>query len=120
MIPVKNAITTSLQNLELIVQPFDKAAAGSIDKVIGNFFPPMLQSLQKLVETNQPAHPNPFNPGLDFALSDGWRERLVKDSGQLLAQVIGLLQFRGIFPQLSQYRKSKKRLITKMSKYPVG
>ncbi len=102
MIPVKNAITTWLQHFELVVQPFDKATAGLSDKVIRDLLPSMRQSLQEPIETLQSALLNPFDPGLDLALSVGLGGGLLEDSGQLSAQVIGLLQFRGIFLQLFQ------------------
>jgi hypothetical protein len=87
MISIKNAITTPFQGFELVVQPFDKAAVGPIDKVNGGLLPPVLHGLQELVEALQPTFLNPLDPGLDFALGSWFQNRLFKDGRRLLAQV---------------------------------
>jgi hypothetical protein len=51
MLTVENAITTPFQDFELVVQPFDKTAVGSMDKVIGDFLPPTIEHFQEFIET---------------------------------------------------------------------
>ena len=53
MLEVENAITTPLEDFDLIVEAFDKAAILALDEVIGNFLPPNLEQFQKIIETMQ-------------------------------------------------------------------
>lgn len=38
---VENAITVPLENFDLVVQAFDKAAVLSMNELVRNFFPPI-------------------------------------------------------------------------------
>src|SRR3990172_197062 len=87
MLQVENAIAAPFQNLDLVVEPFHEATAGSVDKVVGDLFPPTLQGLQEFSEAGQPAFLDPADPGPQFPLRLRFREALFKDGGQLLAQV---------------------------------
>jgi hypothetical protein len=109
MLEVENTITTPFQDFDLVVKPFDKVAAGSVDKVIGDLLPPMFQGLQDLIKELQPTFLPPLGQGLDFAMGNGTRDGLVQDSCQLFAQVIGLFQFRRISPQFFSTRRSSGR-----------
>ena len=43
MLEIENAITTVLENLDLVIEPFHEAAIFTMDKEIGDFFPPVLE-----------------------------------------------------------------------------
>ena len=100
---IENTITAPLQHLELVVQPFDKTAVGPFFEVIGDFFPPSLQGFQKRVEALQAALPDPLDPIPDLSLPHSFGQVLIKDSGQVLAQSIGLLQLWGMLEQLAEH-----------------
>src|SRR3989304_5047924 len=96
MFQIEDTVATPFQDFELVVEPFNKAAAGSVDKVSGDLLPPMHQGLQERIEALQPTLFNPVDPGPHLPLGDRLRDQLVKDSGQLLAQVVGPFQLRRI------------------------
>jgi hypothetical protein len=98
------------QDLDLVVEPFHEAAASSVDKVIGDLFPPMLQGLQEFVEAGQPALLDLSNPGPQFALHFGFGDLEFKDGGQLLAQVVSPLQPGGMAKQSLQHLTRKRRV----------
>jgi len=80
VLSIENSITAPLQNLEFIIQPFNKAAVGSVKKVLGDFFPPLVQRFQEVIETYQPTTLNTAHPGPDFAFCNrGW-DALVKEA----------------------------------------
>ena len=85
MFQIKDAVATPFQDFDLVVEPFNKSAAGSVDKIIGDLLPPMRQGLQEIVEAFQPTVLDPPDPGSDFTLGDRLRDRQVKDGRQLLS-----------------------------------
>ncbi len=91
MLQIVDAITTPFEDFELVVEPFHESAAGAIDKVIGDLFPPMLQGLQEGIEALQPALSSLLHPGPDFSFRHRLRRGMLKNGGQLLTQPVGLL-----------------------------
>ena len=67
MIQVVEAITSPLENLDLVVEAFDKATIGTMNEVVGDFFPPMVERLQESVEAGQATFLDTPDPGLDFS-----------------------------------------------------
>ncbi len=94
MLQVEDAITTSFQNFQFVVEAFDKSTTGSIDEVVCDLLPPVFQHLQELVEALQAALLNSLDPSPDLSLSNCFRNLLVKDLCQLFAQGVGLFQLR--------------------------
>jgi hypothetical protein len=86
MLQIENPITTPPQDFELVVEIFHKSTVGSVNKVIGDFHPPIFQGFQELIKAVQPTELDVVDPGLDFAFSNCFRNILVKDGGQLFAQ----------------------------------
>src|SRR5687768_9605551 len=52
---VKDPIAASLEHLDLVIEPFHKATVVARQKVIGDFFLPLLERMQKAVVTAQAA-----------------------------------------------------------------
>jgi hypothetical protein len=69
---VEQTIATPFEDFDLVIETFDKAAVGSVDKEIGNFLPPMGQGFQKIIKASQLALFDPFHPGPDLGLSAGF------------------------------------------------
>jgi len=63
MLQVEQSVTTPLEHLEFVVQPFNKAAIVSVDEIVKDFLPPAAQSIEELVEAAQPASGDAFDPG---------------------------------------------------------
>src|SRR4030067_2179747 len=103
MFQIEDTVATPFQDFGLVVESFNKAAAGSVEKVIGDLLPPMRQGLQECVKALQLAILDPLDPVANFALGDCRRDHLVKDSRQLLTQIVSLFQFWRIPKQLSQH-----------------
>src|SRR4030095_17082997 len=59
---VKDSVAAPLEHLDLIVEPFHKAAVVPGQKVIGDFFLPLLQRVQKAVVTGQATGSHPPLP----------------------------------------------------------
>ena len=68
MFEIENAVTTPLKNFDLVIESFHKAAILALDEVIGNFLPPGLEQIQKIIETRQAAFLNLLDPMQDFGL----------------------------------------------------
>ena len=66
---IEQAIATPLQDFDLVIETFDKAAIGPLKKEIGDLFPPVGQSFQKIIKARQLALFDPFHPGPDLGLS---------------------------------------------------
>jgi len=89
VLQVEQAITTLFQYLEPVIETLHKAAALSMDEVIGNLFPRAFQGIEKVIEAGQSALAHLFHPGPDFSLRLLLGRVLLKDGGQLFAQLIG-------------------------------
>lgn len=50
---LKNAITTALEYLNFVVQPFNKPAAETVREVIGDFVYPIIKRGKEFIETGQ-------------------------------------------------------------------
>jgi hypothetical protein len=50
MLQVEQAIATSFENFDFVVEAFHKTAVGSLEKEIGNLLPPMVQGFDKLIK----------------------------------------------------------------------
>jgi hypothetical protein len=62
VLEVENAIATSFENLDLVVEAFHKAAALALNEVVGDFFPPSREQFQEIVKTIQATLPNVLEP----------------------------------------------------------
>jgi len=52
MLKVENAIATSFEHFDLVVETFDESTGITIDEVIGDVLEPVLQSFDEIIETN--------------------------------------------------------------------
>jgi hypothetical protein len=43
MLEVENTVATPLEDLDLVVEAFDKATILALDKIVGNFLPPRIE-----------------------------------------------------------------------------
>lgn len=82
VLPVENAIAASFQYLELVVETFHEAAVLASHKIIGDLFPPIIQSIQEVIEALQLTSLYPFDPSTDLFLGIRFGKRLFKDIGQ--------------------------------------
>lgn len=93
MLQVEQAIATPFEQLEFVVQAFDKAAVVTADEIVDDFLPPSAQGVEELIEAVQPTLGDAFAPGSDFGFGRSLGEVSVKNVSQLLLQIVGLLQF---------------------------
>ena len=84
----------ALEHLELIVQPFHKATGLALPEVVGNRVQPRVQQLEEGVEACQPARLYHPLPAVDMAEPFGFGAGRVEDRGELLPQVVCLLELR--------------------------
>ena len=92
MVQVEQSITPPFEHLEFVVQSFDKPAVFSVDEEVEDFIPPAVQGVEERIKTAQSTAVDVFDPSSDFGYSGNRREVLIKNGGQLLLQIIGLLQ----------------------------
>ena len=92
MLQVEQSIAAPLEHLEFVVQPFNKDAIVPVDEIVEDFLPPATQGVDELIEAVHLTSRDPFDPGSDFGFGDGWGDVLVKNRGQVMLQVVGLLQ----------------------------
>ena len=69
MFEVENAVATSLEDFDLIVEPFHKTAILSLNEVVRNFLPPAGEQFQEIIETMQATLLNLLDPSSNFGLS---------------------------------------------------
>ena len=69
MLGVENAVATSLEDFDLIVEPFHKTAILSLNEVVRNFLPPAIEQVQEILETIQVTILNLLDPSSNFELS---------------------------------------------------
>ena len=96
---VEDPIAPPLKHFDLIVESFDKAAAITIDKVVGDLLLPLRQGLDEPIKTCHSRRLHPSPPVPDFLLRLLLRQILFKDRAQLLTISVGLLQLRAVFKQ---------------------
>ena len=53
VLEVENAVTAPLENFDLVVKAFHKAAILSMNEIVGDFFPPMPKQIQEVIKTMQ-------------------------------------------------------------------
>ena len=99
---VEQSIAAPLEHLEFVVQAFDEAAIVSVDEIVEDFLPPAAQGVEEMIEAAQSAPGDAFDPGSNFGFGSSWGEGLVENSGQLLLQVICLLQFGRVAKKQSE------------------
>src|SRR3990172_3863968 len=102
MLQVEQSKATPLEHLEFVVQSFNEAAAVPVDEVVDDFLPPATQGVEEIIKTAQPASGDTFDPGPDFGFGGSRGEVLIKNRGQLLLQVISLLQLRRVAEEKSE------------------
>ncbi len=51
MFEVENAVTTPLENFDLVVKPFNETAILSLDEIICDLLPPSIEQFQEIIET---------------------------------------------------------------------
>ena len=91
MIEIEKAEPAPFEHFDFVVQPFRKAIAGTVIKVIQNMFPPIAQgfheSLQRFQGTGFHSGNPIFQPGLGFLTI-----LQVKNGPKLVFQVVTKLQ----------------------------
>src|SRR6266702_7867052 len=95
-------VTATLEDLELVVQPFDKATSLQIDKIIGDGIPVTVQGLEKAIKTGQLTLANGCFPGPQGTFGIILEGRLFKNGGELFAEVISLFEQRTVGEQAVQ------------------
>ena len=68
VLEVENAITTTLEDFDLVVEAFDKTAVLSLNKIVGNLLPPGIQQLQEGIKAMQAALLDLLDPVPEFRL----------------------------------------------------
>ena len=69
MFEIENTVATPLEDLDLVVEAFDKAAILALDEVVGDFFPPRIEQFQEIIKTIQTAFLNFLYPTPNSGLS---------------------------------------------------
>ena len=103
MLEVENTITTPFENLDLIVETFDKATVFAIDEIVGDFLPSGSQYFQERIKTLQTTGLNLSDPALYFGLCLLLGKGHVEDSSQSFAKIVSLFCSGGILEEVSQY-----------------
>jgi hypothetical protein len=80
VLQVENAITMTLEDFDLVVEPFDERAVLALEEIVGEFLPPGIQQLQETIKTMQAAFWDLLDPAPDFDLSLFLGKAPVKDS----------------------------------------
>ena len=63
MLDIEDAITSTLEHLDFVVESFDKATGVSMNKEIGDLFKPVFQGLDESIKTGQITSLNASDPG---------------------------------------------------------
>ena len=85
MLEVENTVATALEDFDLVIEAFHKAAVLAVDEEVGNFFPPGLEQLEEIIETVQAAFLYFLDPMQDGGLGTGLGEALLEDGSELFA-----------------------------------
>ena len=88
VLQVENSITTAFEYLQFIIETLHKTAIASLDEIIEDLLPPMLQCFEEHVKTFQLAGTHSLFPGLDFDFRNRFRNGLFKNVPELFLQVI--------------------------------
>ena len=51
MLDIENAIATTFEHFDFVVETFNKAACVTVDEVVGDFIEPVFQGLDEVIET---------------------------------------------------------------------
>ena len=65
---VENAVTATLEDFDLVVEPFDETAVLALDEIVGDFLAPGIQQLQETIKTMQAAFLDLLDPAPEFRL----------------------------------------------------
>ena len=68
VLQVENAVTTTLEDFDLVVEPFDETAVLALDEIVGDFLPPGIQQFQETIKTMQTALADLLDPASEFRL----------------------------------------------------
>src|SRR5512139_2943603 len=90
VLEVENAITTTLEDFNLVVEAFDKTAVLSPNKIVGDFLPPGVQQLQEGIKTVQAAVFDLLDPVPELRLGLFLGQAHLKDSRETFSKRIGL------------------------------
>src|SRR5512139_3861679 len=96
VLEVENAITTTLEDFDLVIEPFDKAAVLSLNKIVGNFLPPGIQQLQETIKTMQAALLDLPDPVPEFRLGLFLGKAHLKNGRESFSQSMGLFCRSGV------------------------
>ena len=102
VLQVENAVTATLEDLDLVVEPFDETAVLALDKIVGDFLPPGIQQVQETIKTMQAALADLLNPAPEFRLGLFLGKAPVKDGGESFSQSIGLFSRSGVLEKAFQ------------------
>ena len=65
---VENAIGSSFEDFDLVVETFDKAAVLALNEVVGDFIPPGHEQFQEIIERMQATFLDLLYPSQEFGL----------------------------------------------------
>src|SRR5512139_54550 len=102
VLQVENAITTTLEDFDLVVEPFDKSTGLALNKIIGNFLPPGLQQLQETIKTMQAAFLDLPDPAPEFRLGLLLGNVHLKDGGEAFSKRVSLFGGSGVLEEACQ------------------
>ena len=77
---VEDAITATLEDFDLVVEPFDETAVLTLDEIIADFLRPGIQQFQEMIKTMPAAFLDLADPGSELCLGLFLGKAPVKDS----------------------------------------
>ena len=70
MLKVENAIASSFEHFDFVVEAFHEAAGIAIDEVIGNLFQPVFERFDEVIKASQSTLLDTFDPGSKLAFGN--------------------------------------------------
>ena len=83
MAEIEQTKTTTLEDLELVVETFDEARGLEINEVIGDFVPETVKGVEKGIKAGEVAGTDPGLPVAQEAFSTVFARSGIKDSSQV-------------------------------------
>ena len=99
---VEDAIAATLDHFDPVIQPLDKAAGLAIDKIVQDFFHPLIQRLQEAIKAVQATAFDQSDPAANSVAGATLGRRAVEQIRQNPRRVVGHLQQRRMFEQPAQ------------------
>jgi hypothetical protein len=95
----EDSIAAPLEDLDLVIEPLDKATALAVEEVIGDLVEAFVQGGEEAVKAGQPAVVDETGSGLKVVAGLSLGERSIEDEGEHLAQHVDRFQGRGVREQ---------------------